>query len=318
MDDEKKTESFSDERLSFFIATWVKALEAKSVDFLLDETPRPPVILSDEISLEDAVEVLKKNNLKSAPVVDGTEKKFIGLLDMSSILKYSVKAKKPANWLFGKNFITAVTDLKYSEDMKVSKSSDVAYLARMKRFKTVDTKQTLLELAQKLRGTPAVGITTKGRLISIISQGHFVRSVNKLGWLKEQLVTLGDMIEANKCPTKIDTASDELSTFEVFSEMARRNRSSIGVFEKNSGRFLGSLNLMDITTFYDLGDAEVETKVEKYLQQQKLRALVCEKDTLLVDAMLKICSKQSHRIWVLEDKRPVAVCSLTDVLALVC
>merc|ERR1719419_542196 len=54
---------------------------------------------------------------------------------------------------------------------------------------------------------------------------------------------------------------------------------------------------MDITTFYDLGDEEVETNVVKYLQQQKYPALVCDKNTLLFDAMLKICSKRSHRIW---------------------
>lgn len=314
MADEKKEESFDDERLSIFVAAWVKALESKKVAFLLGENLRPPLILSTELSLGDAVNFLKKNSLKSAPV-KAMNDKIVGLLDMSSILKYSIRSKTHANLLFGETFLNE-TDLKYPDDMKVTKS-DVAYLARMKRFNTVDVNQTLLELAQKLRGTPAVGITEKRKLISIISQGHFVKAVNNSGWLKEQRVTIGDMMMAKKCPLKMDTATDELSTYEVFAEMAKRNRSSIGVLKKYSGEFLGSLNLMDITTFYDLGDEEVETNVAKYLQQQKYPALVCDKNTLLFDAMLKICSKRSHRIWVIEDKKPVAICSLSDVLALV-
>lgn len=315
MADEKKEESFNDERLSIFIAAWVKVLESKNVSFFLEENPRPLIILSTELPLEEAVDVLKKNNLKSAPVYD-IYQKFLGLLDMTSILKYSLSSKKHASLLFGENFMSS-TDLKYPEDMKVTIKSYVAYLARMKRFKTVDVKQTLLELAQKLQRTPAVGVTRNGELISIISQGHFIRKLNDLGWLKEQRVTLGDIMDANKCALKLDTATDKLSTYEVFAEMARRNRSSIGVLQENSGTFLGSLNLMDITTFYDLGDQEVESNVAEYLQQQKYPALVCGKNTLLVDAMLKICSKRSHRIWVLEDKKPLAICSISDVLALV-
>jgi len=312
---DNKEESFNDERLSFFIVAWVKVLESKNVAFFLEEKPRPLVILSTELSLEDAVDVLKKNNLKSAPVQD-TLKKFIGLLDMTSILKYSLSSRKHASLLFGEDFLSS-SDLKYPEDMKVAVQSDVAYLARMKRFKTVDVKQTLLELAQNLQRTPAVGITKKGKLISIISQGHFVRKMNNLGWLKEQRVTLGDIMDAKKCALKLDTATDALSTYEVFAEMARLNRSSIGVLQEKSGTFIGSLKLMDITTFYDLEDQEVETNIVEYLQRQKYPALVCEKDTLLVDAMLKICSKRSHRIWVLEDKKPLAICSISDVLALV-
>jgi len=315
MADEKKEESFNDERLCSFIAAWVKALESKNVACFLEEKPRTPVVLSTKLSLEDAVDVLKKNNLKSAPVHDIYEE-FVGLLDMSSILKYSLRSKTHATMLFGETFLNEA-ELKYPDEMKIGEQSDVAYLARMKRFNTVDVKQTLLELAQKLRGAPAVGITENEKLVSIISQGHFVRTVNNIGWLKEQLVTLGDMMEAKKCPLKMDTADDELSTYEVFAEMARRNRSSIGVLQKNTGAFLGSLNLMDITTFYDLGDQEVETKVAKYLQQQKYPALVCGKNMLLVDAMLQICSKRRHRIWVIEEKMPVAICSLSDILALV-
>jgi len=317
MADEKKIELSCDERLSFFIAAWVKALDSMTVAQLVGDNPREPIILSTDLSLEDAVKVLTENNLKSAPVYDNQEI-CIGMLNMGSVLKYSIRTKKSANWLFGVNFLTTLTDVKYPlAKGQDAQKNDVAYLARMKRFSTVDVKQTLLELGQKLRGTPAVGVTDNGKLVSIISQGHFVRAVNKFGWLEKQKVTLGDVIEAGKCPTKLDTCTGEAATFNAFCEMARLNRSAMGVLEKESGAFLGSVNLMDTTAFVDLPDQAVDTKVSQYLEEQKSSALVCDKETLVVDAMSKICSKQSNRIWVLEDKIAVAICSLTDVLALV-
>jgi len=300
-----------------FIAAWVKALESKTVGFLVGENPRKPVVLSSEASLEDAVEVLKKNNLKSAPVYD-TKGDCVGMLNMGSILKYSIRTKQNMSWLFEKKFFTSLTDVKFPSDTgQNAKKSDVTYLARMKRFNLVDVAQTLLELGQKLKGTSAVGVTDKGKLIAIVSQGHFMKAMNKFEWLKDEKVTMGDLIEASKCPTKLDTATDDLSTYKVFFEMARLNRSALGVVEKDTGVFLGGLNLMDTTTFYDLPDHDVDVVVSKYLQQQTQGALVCEKGTLVVDAMTKICSKNSNRIWVIDDKKAVAICSLTDVLALV-
>jgi len=315
MDDEKKIETPRDERLSVFISSWVKGLESVTVGELVGENPRAPIILSTKVSLEGAVEVLTKNNLKSAPVYD-EEGKCIGLLNMGSILKWSIRTKKNLNWLFGVNFLTTLTDEKYPLDAGQD-INDVAYLARMKRFNTVDVKQTLLELGQKLRGTPSVGITNEGKLIAVISQGHFVKSVNKFGWLSDQKLALGDLIKENRCPTKLDTCSERITTYNAFFEMARLNRSAMGVLEKESGAFLGSVNLMDTTTFVDLPNHDADTKVSEYLEKQKQSALVCKKETLVVDAMSKICSKKSNRIWVIEDKKPVALCSLTDVLALV-
>jgi len=316
-DDEKKCESPRDERLSYFIAKWVKALESMMVGELVGDNPREPIILSNEDSLESAVDVLTKNKLKSAPVYD-KDGKCIGLLNMGSILKYSIQTKRNASWLFGVNFLTTLTDVKYPRDSKQSaKDNDVVYLARMKRFNTVDVKQTLLELGQKLKGTPTVGVTNEGKLISIISQGHFMKAMNNFGWLKDRSVTMGDLVEANKCPTKLDTCSEEISTYNAFYEMARLNRSAMGVLDKASETFLGSVNLMDTTAFVDLPDHDVDTKVSEYLEQQKFPALVCDKNTRLVEAMTKICSKQSNRIWILEEKKVVALCSLTDVLALV-
>lgn len=318
VDDEKKIdESNWDERLSFFIAAWVKALESMKVGELVGDNPREPIILSTKLSLEGAVDALSTNNLKSAPVY-GEDGNCVGMLNMGSVLKYSIRTKKNANWLFGVNFLTTLTDVKYPLDVgQDAKRNDVAYLARMKRFNTVDVNQSLLELGQQLSGTPAVGVTDEGKLISIISQGHFVKAMNKFGWLDEQNVTLGDLIEANKCPTKVDSCLDEITTYNAFFEMARLNRSAMAVLQKDSGDFLGSVNLMDTTAFVDLPDHDVDTKVSEYLQKQKQPALVCDRRTRVVDAMSKICSKQSNRIWVLEDGKAVAICSLTDVLALV-
>jgi len=315
--DEKKEETFGDERLSVFIATWVKALESKTVSFLVGEDPREPIILSSEDSLESVVEVLKKNNLKSAPVYD-TKGNCVGLLNMGSILKYSIRTKQNLSWLLEENFFTSITDEMFPSDMGQDlRKSDVTYLARMKRFNTVDVAQTLLELGQKLKGTPSVGVTDKGKLIAVVSQGHFMKAMNKYEWLKDQKVTMGDLIEASKCPTKLDTANDDSSTFGVFFEMARLNRSALGVVEKDTGVFLGGLNLMDTTTFYEMPDFEADGLVSKYLKKKEKSALLCSKDTLVVDAMTKICSKKSNRIWVIDDKKAVAICSLTDVLGLI-
>jgi len=317
MEDEKKCESPRDERLSLFIATWVKALESMTVGELVGDNPRAPILLSNKDDLESAVDVLTKNKLKSAPVYD-EEGKCIGLLNMGSILKYSIQTKQNASWLFGVNFLRTITDLKFPRDRRQSeRSSDVVYLARMKRFNTVDVTQSLLELGQKLKGTPAVGVTDDGKLISIVSQGHFVKAMNRFGWLKDRSVTMGDLVAEGKCITKLDTCTEEISTYNAFYEMARLNRSAMGVLEKASGNFLGSVNLMDTTAFVDLPDHDVDTKVAEYLEQQKFPALICGNDTRLVEAMTKICSKQSNRIWVVEDKKVVALCSLTDVLALV-
>jgi len=317
MGDEKKIESIPVERLSLFITEWVKALECMTVGEFVGDNPRAPIALSYKLSLKGAVEVLTSNHLKSAPVYDDSGK-FIGLLNFGTILKYCLETKQKMTWLFGVGLLSALTDPKYGHKMKrqTEKSSILIHLARQKRFYTVDVKQTLLELGQKLRNIPSVGVTHEGKLISIVSQGHFMRAMIRFGWLDDLRVTLGDMVEARKCPTKLDTCTEEISTYSAFFEMARLNRSAMGVLEERSGVFLGSINLMDTTVFVDLNYQDLDTNVSKYLQKKKCSALVCDKETLFLHAILKICSKKSNRIWVVEEKKVVALCSLTDVLAL--
>jgi len=323
---EKKVSEDSDERLSKFIAAWVKYLESNKVSSLVEDTKlNTPVTIDSTATLEEAAKVLKETGVKSCPIVftdaKTKEGKFVGLLDLGSILKYCIREKYKADSMFGKGFFTEnaappITPAKFP-DSKDTKQSPLLYLARMKKFVQLGMDASLLELAQALKKSPAVGVTKGDKLIAVVSQGHFTKAINASKCLEEFDLTVGELFALKKVPTSVDQADSDTILLEVFNKMGKLNRSAFAIVDKESKKFLGALNIKDTNSLKEMSNKEAKCNVAEYLGKKKESALTCSKSMKLVDAMTKICSKRTHRMWILEGGKVVSLVSLTDVLALV-
>jgi len=267
-----------------------------------------------------AGQIIDANEAGYTPPPDFTKQQEIAM-ELEAVGEGEAVKTPPANAVASKKSIgDAVTvgkEAKFPEQDE-KKRNDVTYLARMRRFKLVGEDASLLELAQALNGVPSVGVTgSDKKLKAIISQGHFMKAVKNSGILTKEPVTVGDMFSLGKTPKKVDNALDTATLLDVLAEMGRLNRSAFAIVDK-AGTFLGALNIKDTSALAKMSKDSAKVSTSKYLETQEDTALTCQADETLCTAMGKICTKKSHRIFLVDDKKAlVSVLSLTDVIRLV-
>merc|ERR1711879_234205 len=173
--------------------------------------------------------------------------------------------------------------------------------------------------AQALNGVPSVGVVNASdkKLRAIISQGHFMKAVVNSGVLSSTTVTVGNLHNQGKTPQKVDQAAPTEQLLTVLDKMGQQNRSSYAIVDK-AGKFCGALTIKDTKAFKKMTKDSAKTSVAKYLEAQTDTALTCQANETVVSILGKICSKKSHRTFLLDGNgKLVSVLALTDVIRLV-
>eukprot|EP01084_Bolivina_argentea_P060026 109653_1 len=111
------------------------------------------ITLNASTNAKQAVEILLKNKIRAAPVIDND--KYIGALDLRDTLKYLLEQYKNESF----------------DDSKHNESITTAFTLRI--FKTVNENDNLLNAANILaHGAHIVGVINNNILIGIINQGE--------------------------------------------------------------------------------------------------------------------------------------------------
>ncbi|KAI9311256.1 hypothetical protein BX666DRAFT_1868425 [Dichotomocladium elegans] len=300
------------------------------------------ITIDGSLPVEEACNLLIKNNISSAPVYDSRTNadpakvtEYVGMFDYGDVIAYlllvllekvpsSSQIKEPVDETF------EVTDVirraVEGQTVPVRLASD---LSRKNPFYSILPESTLLSAVEEFAcGTHRVCVLEPaGEIKGILSQSTVVEylynnrkqfpSIEKLFAKTLRQLGLGD--------SDVISANADSRVLDALSLMSQYGVSSV-VIVGASGVALGNISMTDIkhvmkgykhnllwaTCFQFVSAVRTEQGIED--GQDRLPIFDVRLDTNLGFTIAKLLATRSHRVWVTDDMgRPVGVVSLTDV-----
>eukprot|EP00281_Chroomonas_sp_CCMP1168_P004960 CAMPEP_0206274000 /NCGR_PEP_ID=MMETSP0047_2-20121206/34913_1 /ASSEMBLY_ACC=CAM_ASM_000192 /TAXON_ID=195065 /ORGANISM="Chroomonas mesostigmatica_cf, Strain CCMP1168" /LENGTH=321 /DNA_ID=CAMNT_0053703169 /DNA_START=84 /DNA_END=1046 /DNA_ORIENTATION=+ len=284
---------------------------------------REPMLIPGDTEPEAGFKFLAEKGIRACPVFD-TSHTIIGTLDLRDSCGFICQAfaESQQSSSQGKSLLHMLTDRGTSRLIKITDPS-ITELAKQRPFKVFPPDTTLLQVSRALAsGSHIVGISggpdEKGGLSRVVTQGILLKFV-------------APELEGQKIPVKAAMTSPAVSlkctdpAFRGFVMMATRGISSIAVVDE-TGQIIHNLSASDVRLYFGTQEMEaakdLDSEMEDYLARKqcasaksKTRApiSVCKEDDDLANVVTKLVKTGYHRVWVVRDKKPVGVLSLTDV-----
>jgi len=163
-----------------------------------------------------------------------------------------------------------------------------------------------------------------GSVVGIISQSDIIRFLSKnkscLDPLRnrslEKLGLLGEVV----------TVSAQEPVINVFSELYMRGITGMGVVDSN-GKLIGNVSASDLRGLQWFDFASLTLSVQDFLTSAKARTVARECHSMhmrvvelhpsstLEELITVFANSRVHRVYICEEKIPVGVVTLTDVLS---
>jgi len=280
---------------------------------------REPLFINANTIPLDGFKFLAEKHIRACPVIND-DLKIIGTLDLRDSCGFICQLFVEAQQKEGKkgSFVSQGTRQKIAlEDMNVTG------VAQKRQFTTFPPDTSLLEVALALAtGSHIVGILggpeSQGCLSRVVTQGILLKFV-------------APELENLKIPVKAVMTSPAVSlkwndpALKGFELMATKGISSIAIVEE-TGQIIHNMSASDVRLYFGVdgseGDKDLTQEMEDYLAKKsagnaksKARApiSVCKEGDDLHNVVTKLVKTGYHRVWVVKDKKPVGVLSLTDV-----
>mmetsp|Transcript_26447 Transcript_26447/g.66735 ORF Transcript_26447/g.66735 Transcript_26447/m.66735 type:complete len:337 (+) Transcript_26447:102-1112(+) len=281
---------------------------------------KEPLTVSAGTPPVNAFTYLSHQGIRACPVVND-ENKIIGTLDLRDSCglichMYSESLDKAA----------AKPTLERSGSMDIIKpgDNDISAVCAKRPFVTFPPSASLLEVATALAtGSHIVGITggaeANGGLSRIVTQGILLNFI-------------APEFENFRMPVKTCMSQPVVSmlitepALKGFELMASRGVSCIAVCDDEEGHVIFNVSASDARTYFgsseqepltdlsmDVGDYMVEKQQQASSAKTRAPITVCKEEDDLNGVVTKLVKTGYHRIWVVRDKKPVGLLSLTDV-----
>ncbi|KAI7858290.1 hypothetical protein BDC45DRAFT_457979 [Circinella umbellata] len=293
------------------------------------------VTIDGALPVEEACNILIKNNISSAPVFDSTKSAtdYVGMFDYGDVIAYLLlvlldQVPGHSQRLEGETFeITDIIRLAIQgQAVPVKLASD---LSQKNPFYSILPESTLLSAIEEFAcGTHRVCVLDhSGGIQGILSQSTVVEylynnrkqfpSIEKLLGQTLRQLGLGE--------TDVISASSDARVLDALSLMSQNGVSSVAIVGSN-GIALGNISMTDIkhvmkdykhnllwaTCFQFVSMVRTEQGIED--GQDRLPVFDVRLDTQLGFTIAKLLATRSHRVWVTDEMgRPIGVVSLTDV-----
>ncbi|KAI9248573.1 hypothetical protein BDA99DRAFT_446229 [Phascolomyces articulosus] len=295
------------------------------------------ITIDGALPVEEACNVLIKNNISSAPVYDSAKSTtdYVGMFDYGDVIAYlllvlldQVPGHHVQQQTEGESF--EITDIIrraiQGQSVPVRLASD---LSQKNPFYSILPESTLLSAIEEFAcGTHRVCVLDpNGGIQGILSQSTVVEylynnrkqfpSIEKLYGQTLRQLGLGE--------TEVISAGSDARVLDALSLMSKNGVSSVAVVGSN-GVALGNISMTDIkhvmkdfkhnllwtTCFQFVSMVRTEQGIED--GQDRLPVFDVRLDTRLGFTIAKLLATRSHRVWVTDDMgRPIGVVSLTDV-----
>jgi CBS-domain-containing membrane protein len=290
------------------------------------------IYLDENSSVHDALQVLAKNNLISAPVRVSDAVDWLGFIDCLDILRLAIHM-----YTNGSNNIAE--DLKkidkpewssWCRDINTMQHRDVRFgLTPLKKLiagRPVDTFCPINDMGsvhELIEGILAKGahrapvMDDRNDIKAIITQSDIVQL------LFNNMDVLGDMKEKSIQELKIGThevisMSIEAQAIHAFYLMIYHRVHAVALTHGSSGKLVANLSASDIKGLASENLSSLLLPVKKYLNAHaKLKgvAISVKNDSTLEELITKFALFRVHHVWMLDEQdRAVGVIGLADLM----
>eukprot|EP00698_Gefionella_okellyi_P009942 TRINITY_DN2558_c0_g1_i2.p1 TRINITY_DN2558_c0_g1~~TRINITY_DN2558_c0_g1_i2.p1 ORF type:complete len:326 (+),score=39.50 TRINITY_DN2558_c0_g1_i2:850-1827(+) len=268
-------------------------------------------VLNEAASAGDALKVLVKERILSAPIVDQGGKcvGIVDMLDLTHELLISFSAKSPDE------IGTAMSDFVRFGAQAVQ---ELCGKSKRNQLVTVNESTSILAAAQQALAKTChrvAVVNSAGGVVSMVSQTDVVR------FLAAHLELLPN---ASTPIRELELASHAIDTIGL-------SESGIGAYRRIHERFLSAIavvdvsgHLVDVISPADLRGvrptefARLTLPVREFKKAMHAEGVMpvvtVEWDTTFAEVVRLLVDKKIHRVFVLQHGKPVAVVSLTDVI----
>ncbi|CAG8487274.1 5417_t:CDS:2 [Ambispora leptoticha] len=323
----------------------------KVIDLVIDQNV---IIVDGDTPIEEACDILIKNNISSAPVYDAHVKNFIGMFDWADVMSYLLIVLKKKN---------IKEQQQKSEEQLTSEFRDLIKLAiqcqpvpvklasdlsNKNPFYSVIPETSLFQVVELFgSGTHRVavvdadgnlkGILTQSTVINYLYQnvthfpqieGIFPKTVRELG------IGMGFVITAQANSNVLDALTmmnkNGLSSIGKLSFLALSFILVLQVYRitDENGMLIGNISMSDIK--YILRSdrhsllwrtchqfvSHVRSRQGLEDGQDRYPVFDISPNSTIGYAIAKLTATKAHRVWVVDEKmNPVGVVSLTDILS---
>ncbi|KAK1407181.1 hypothetical protein QVD17_38794 [Tagetes erecta] len=319
-------------------------------------SPSQVIEIKSDASLGEAVRLLSQHRILSAPVVDVDAPedaswidRYLGMVEFAGIVVWILHQSEKNNVLdtsdtFSQpespktagNFFELLTSSDFYKNTKVKDISGSFRWAPFLALQTSNSFLTMLLLLSKYR-MKSVPVVDAGdqKIDNIITQAaviHMLEECADLQWFKslgsKKLCDLGlPLMSANQV-IKVDEDEPVLQAFRL---MRQKGIGGLPVVS-DGNKPVANISIRDIQflliapeiykDYRSITAKNFVTSVKKYLEDnQKASPLVsdmitCKKEDTLKDAIIKLDSKEIHRIYVVDEEGNLeGVVTLRDIIS---
>eukprot|EP01084_Bolivina_argentea_P065138 118751_1 len=282
------------------------------------------VILDASTDPKKAIEILVKNRVRAAPVIDNND--FIGVLDLRDTLKYVLLSHDSFYSNDNDNDDQKINDKHAMEYLLGDHNNDwhsqtLNNLCKHRPFRVVSKTDTLLQLCSIFAlGSHVVGVINNDKkLIGVVTQGYFFQQISFL-WIFNHSCSLNKLFELSYIISPIKSVNRNIKAIEAFKIMNTSNLSGLAVINDN-GVLIHNTSATDIKLWLLKGNQSLNDSIEIFLINIRNLSLterypitVCGLNDPLKRAIQKLQATKYHRLWIVDkDTKPIGVLALTDV-----
>jgi len=293
-----------------------------SVSTLLPPTTQVIYNVGFGDKVSKALRLMIKHNILSLPVFNNRRQMYVCFVDMLDILLH---------------VLTKVEGLSSEQDLiqiveqgafKDTTCKDIANLSERNPFEAIGKEGSLLDaigMMVKPQLHRLAVVDNDGTLLTIITQSHIIRLIN------DHLDHLGDLPSQSIRQLgigyrKVVTVKHDSVTLEAFKKIAEESVSGVGVVDDN-GNIIGNVSATDLKLIGHNGEllSLLQSPVESFLEvikgtnegvERGSVVSVCSDDTF-GDVIRRVVLHRVHRIYIVDNLKPVGVFSLSDILSTV-
>uniref|UniRef100_A0A0C9QV72 TSA: Wollemia nobilis Ref_Wollemi_Transcript_7419_1472 transcribed RNA sequence n=1 Tax=Wollemia nobilis TaxID=56998 RepID=A0A0C9QV72_9CONI len=320
--------------------------------------PAPPskqvIEINSDASLSEAVQLLSKHKILSAPVRDVKAPedaswidKYIGivefagiavwLLHQSEIAASRVSSGPDAVAAMGGDFLEMLTSSEFYRETKVNDIVGSFRWAPFLPIRKSDSFLTMLLLLSKYRmkSLPVVDIG-EGKIENIVTQSAVVHMLSKcLGlpwfetWGKSTLSEVGLPVME---PDKVIKLDEDQPVLQAFKLMREKGMGGLPIVDKEGNQLVGNISLRDIQfllvapeiykEFRSVTAKDFLTAVRTYLRLKKEASpllenvITCQKNDTIEKVILKLDNAKIQRIYVVNNQGQLeGVVTLRDIIS---
>jgi len=294
----------------------------QQVDHILPKQQKL-IFLKSTDKLPQALNVLMKNNIYSAPVWNETQKRFIGFVDLVDIVKFiaelfdhSSHFKKGAMRDEAGIFQIEAKKKRY-ENVSLENLEDIS---NSNPLQTIPHDATLLQAlnefhktnAQRLFLSKSSTISHEDQITNILTQSAVV------AFLHKNIDSLGSITESNVkslgLPDKNMFFAEETDdVLKAFTLMSKHKVNSIPILTRQGG-FLNMLSVKDVSFLQKSTFEELYKTCKDFLGERLKQPKFCSPETTIREIIIKMDTYKIHRIVVIEASKAIGLISLGDLL----